>query len=221
VIARGFLPVVVGGTGLYIRSLLQGLDDLPGPESEIRDRLEREASEMGLDCLYRRLRCENPERAKKIHPADRKRIIRALEVGLSQRRTLKPVSAKLPSLTELGYEVTVVGIKKNRSELYRDIDERVEKMFESGLLDEVRRVAGAGFSRTAAQAVGYKEIIAYLRSGMTIERAKSMVKMNTRHLAKRQETWFRREKNIHWFEKTDSENNKIFSEKILRWFECL
>ena len=218
---RRFLPIVVGGTGLYVRSLLQGFDDLPGPELEIRSQLEREASIIGLDCLYRRLLRENPEKAKKIQPEDRKRIIRALEIGMSQGKTLRSSVAKLPSLTELGYEVTVVGIKKNRSDLYRDIDERVEKMFEAGLLEEVRKIDKAGISRTAAQAVGYKEVIAYLRGGVTLERAKAMVKMNTRHLAKRQETWFRREKNIFWFEKLGSESITVFADRIFQWFKGL
>ncbi len=198
--ARGHLPIVVGGTGFYIRVLLRGISSQPGGDPRIRKQLEKQVEEKGLEFVYRRLQDLDPQRAKEIHPKDKKRIIRALEVlKLSGRKASVWHSHKQKSLEELGYRPLLIGLSKDRQELYSQIEKRVDEMFEKGFVEEVKRLSGKRLSKTAAQAVGYKELRMALKGEISLEQAKERIKLNTRRLAKRQTTWFRREKGIEWF----------------------
>ena len=200
VIKKGKFPIVVGGSGLFVRSLLQGLSGQPGADIRLRKSLENEAEKFGLKPLYERLVKLDPARAAKIKSQDKRRILRALEI-LEQSRT-KPSEwyQKRESLASLGFDPLVIGITKERSRLYADIEKRVEQMFRKGLVREVKKLLRSRWSKTARQAVGYKEIIPALRGEISLTAAKDLIKKNTRHFAKRQLTWFKKEQDIEWYE---------------------
>ncbi len=222
VLKRGRVPVMVGGSGLYVRSLLEGLSEQPAGNRAIRLRLEREIKEKGLLVLYERL-CELDARAAaKIKPQDARRIIRALErIELSGQRLTDGIHHQ-KSLSELGFNPVVFGIIRERSELYRRIEARVDQMFRRGWAAEVRAFIKGRISRTASQALGYREIQKVLResahknlSSQDLEMVKSLIKQNTRRFAKRQITWFKREKGIQWICWEPNESVKQICDKIL------
>lgn len=197
--ARGHLPVLCGGTGLYARSLLSGLPfDEFGRDDALRARLQAEADEKGTETLYRQLEELDPEAAEKIHPNNRPRLFRALEYCLLSGRKFsdwQKEAAAMPS----PYDVCMLGIDyRDRAALYARIDKRVEIMFQEGLEEEARAYFAAFPGGTSGQAIGYKELFPYFRGDCTLEEAKETICRETRHYAKRQLTWFRREKEIHW-----------------------
>ncbi|MDP3921739.1 MAG: tRNA (adenosine(37)-N6)-dimethylallyltransferase MiaA [Candidatus Omnitrophota bacterium] len=218
---RGKVPIVVGGTGLYIRSLLEGLSGQPGADPKFRARLEKEIRTGGLKKAYARLIRKDACAAERIKPSDKRRIIRALEIA--------ELSGKKPSywrgrgrpLTALGFEPRVIGITQERSQLYASINARVDRMFRAGLLAEVRRLAQGRLSRTASQAVGYKELLPHVRNNRTADRvkvreARELIKRNSRRLAKRQWTWFKKEKGIVWMTWTSDMRPDVFCGEILK-----
>lgn len=217
---RGRVPMVVGGTGLYIRALLEGLSGQPGGSDEIRERLSLETERCGLASLYDRLTAADPQAASAIKPTDQKRIIRALEIlEISGKTPTEWYQSKQP-LTEAGFEPVVIGLTRPREALYAAIERRVELMFKRGLSDEVRELAKRPLSRTALQAVGYKELLETLDPGTGwsekhILEAKAKIKLNTRHLAKRQMTWFRKEKGIQWIVWEGGSDASALSKRIL------
>ncbi len=197
--ARGHLPVLCGGTGLYARSLLSGLPfDEFGRDDALRARLQAEADEKGTEALYRQLEELDPEAAEKIHPNNRPRLFRALEYCLLSGKKFsdwQKEAAAMPS----PYDVCMLGIDyHDRAALYARIDKRVEIMFQEGLEEEARAYFAAFPGGTSGQAIGYKELFPYFRGDCTLEEAKETICRETRHYAKRQLTWFRREKEIHW-----------------------
>jgi len=215
---RKKLAFVVGGTGLYIRALLEGLSAQPAGCESVRKKLEQEAADRGIEALYQDLLEIDPESAKRIRPGDQRRIFRALEI---YRLSGKPAAVwhrtKEP-LRSLGFEPVVIGIFRERSWLYETIDQRVEVMIANGLEQEVRTLMAAGpLSKTALQAVGYKEFFSFIDQGKEnpepreVETVKILVQQHSRNLAKRQMTWFRRELGIKWIEWTrnDHENDVI------------
>ncbi len=198
---RGKRPIFVGGTGLYLQSVLDGLlFPEPHKDERLRHKLLTEAKELGNEYMYRRLLNCDKESAKKIHPNDIRRIVRALEVYI---KTGTPLSKLQEEYKELKprYETIWIGITPVRDVLYQRIDERVEKMLKEGLLDEVKKQYQSGLkpTSTAYQALGYKEMIWYLRGLVTYEEAVRILKRDTRHYAKRQLSWFRRDSRIKWF----------------------
>lgn len=205
--ARGRLPILCGGTGLYIRAVLGGLSFPPGatPElQEIRARLEQEAEELGLAALHRRLAEVDPQTAARLAPADRKRVIRALEV---YEHTGRPFSAlaRVDEAAQVNYNAATFGLTCPRPLLYRRADERVEAMLASGWLDEVRglRQAGLAAAHQAMQAIGYRHLLVYLEQGGDLPQIVADIKRDTRRYAKRQLTWFRREQ-MRWLEWSDA-----------------
>ncbi len=202
--AAGRLPFVVGGTGLYVRSLLDGLFPGPGRDPAVRQRLEAEAREKGLESLYSRLREADPEYAGKTGPRDRVRIVRALEVF---ELTGKPFSAHFadtrPPLKDMN--IVKIGLDLPRPELYARIDARVERMFREGLLEEAGRLLGSGVSPEAPpfRALGYRQARLFLSGACSLEEAKESAKTETRHFAKRQLTWFRKMPGFVWFQAGD------------------
>jgi len=197
--ARGKRAIVCGGTGLYLRALIQGLFVGPGKNPEIRKRLEKEAEEKGLSVLYERLRENDPQATRRIHPNDRYRIIRALEVF---ELTGKEIShwQKEHGFAESAFEVLKIGLNRERQELYDLINKRCDEMIARGLVDEVKSLVDKGYSLDlpALQSVGYRQIGLYLRGRLSLDEAVTLVKRDTRHLAKRQLTWFRADKEINW-----------------------
>lgn len=225
IIKRGKKPLLVCGTPLYLKALLYGIFSGLSSSPELRAELEKTASEKGLDFLYEQLRKIDPARvsgADKIHPNDKKRIIRAIEVYTLSGKPISSFQTHFDK-NELRYKVIMVGLKRNTEDLYLRINDRVEEMFHQGLVDEVKQLVGSpnGLSRQTAQAVGYKEVIKYLtcpagEGGITLEEAKDEVKKNTRHLAKRQMTWFRRFAEINWIECLPDVTTNQICDKVMK-----
>lgn len=214
---RGLLPFIVGGTGLYLKALVDGLFPGPGRDPALRAELEAEAREKGLDTLFRRLEEVDPAYARKIRGHDRIRIIRALEVF---RLTGRPLSEHfLGTKSPTGqYHVLKIGLQLERDALYRNIDERVERMFERGLLDEVRGLVGRGVREDAPpfRALGYRHVLACLRGEISLDEATALTKLDTRHYAKRQSTWFRKMAGVVWFSPEDGPGLEDYLQKQLK-----
>jgi tRNA dimethylallyltransferase len=198
--ARGKNTLVCGGTGLYIKALLHGLFVGPGRDEQMRLRLEREAQEQGLRSLYRRLKEFDPQSAASIHPNDRHRIIRALEVLELTGKELSRWQSE-HGFRESAYETLKIGLDREREGLYALINRRCEEMFALGLVDEVRQLVARGYALDLKplQSIGYRHAGLYLRGEKSREEALDLMRRDTRKLAKRQLTWFRADKEIHWF----------------------
>jgi tRNA dimethylallyltransferase len=202
--SRAALPFIVGGTGLYLKALLDGLFPGPGRDPEIRRRLAAEAEEGGLRSLWQRLEAVDPGYARQIGPNDRIRIIRALEVyeisGL-------PLSAHFGRTSGFlkDFHILRIGLQLERKELVRRIEERVERMFEQGLAEEVESLLSRGVSEQAPpfKALGYKHILMVLHHRISLDEAKALTKQDTRQYAKRQMTWFRKMAEVRWFAPSD------------------
>ena len=200
ILSRGRTCVVCGGTGLYADSLLLGRSFAPCPSTGVREQLEREAAQNGIEPLLSRLSQVDPEAAARLHPSDQRRIIRALEVYLETGETISEHDRKTRLLPPK-HEAVWIGLSfASRQDLYDRIDLRVEKMLEAGLLDEIRALLSSGVppTATAMQAIGYKEFIDALENGGDLSAATALVKQRSRNYAKRQLTWLRRNEQIHW-----------------------
>lgn len=195
---RQRVPVVVGGTGLYLRSLLEGIFRGPGRSPELRRRLRTIAGKRGWDYLYRWLQKADPERARQLHPSDHIRIIRALEVYLKSGEKISRLRKKRRPLE--GFNVIKLGLNPDRTKLYERINARVEEMFSSGLLEEVRALLQSGYSPDCKgfEALGYRYAVAVLQGEMTRPEAIRLTQRDTRRYAKRQLTWFKKEPEVEW-----------------------
>jgi tRNA dimethylallyltransferase len=197
---RGKNVLVCGGTGLYLKALTHGLFTGPGQDPELRRGLEQEINENGLTAIYQRLVEIDASVLSSIHPNDRQRIIRALEV---YRSTGKPISVwqKEHAFQEEPFEVLKIGLMRGRTELYDLINRRSEQMLESGLLDEVRGLISRGYNLELKplRSVGYRQIGEVLQGGKTVVEALAEMKQETRRLAKRQLTWYRADTDIYWY----------------------
>ncbi|MBU0504174.1 MAG: tRNA (adenosine(37)-N6)-dimethylallyltransferase MiaA [Candidatus Omnitrophota bacterium] len=194
---KGRIPLLVGGTGLYMSVLLDGIFNIKTENKNTRRKLYNEACKFGRARLHDRLKEIDPAAALKIHPNDTKRIIRALEV---YEVTGKPISELQKHRVGLWskYDVKIFCLNMNRDELNRRIEKRVGRMFKSGLVKEVKKLLKNKISRTASCAIGLKEIRDYLKGGYDLEAAKQLIARNTCLYAKRQLTWFRKDKRIEW-----------------------
>ncbi len=201
---RKRLPIVVGGTGLYVRALLEGLFPGPGRNPEIRRRLEDEAAVEGLENLFRRLETIDPDYARTIRGRDRVRIIRALEVHEVSGKTMSEHFPATESFVK-EFRTVKIGLDLDRKDLYSRIEDRVDRMFEAGLPAEVERLIGRGVREDAPpfKALGYKWVLKSLKGEINLEEAKARTKLDTRHYAKRQMTWFRKMEGIVWFSPED------------------
>ena len=200
IIARGKTAIIAGGTGLYMDALIKGNDFAPFPATGRREELEEKADREGMEVLMDWLKDIDPDSAARLHLADRKRIIRALEVYLETGQTITAHNLRTQAIPPK-YTPLWLGIDcADRAELYRRIDLRVDVMLKMGLLDEIKQLLSQGIPEncTAMQAIGYKEFVAALRGQGTIEDAAVQVQQSSRRYAKRQLTWFRRNKNMHW-----------------------
>lgn len=211
--ARGKRAVVVGGTGLYIRALLEGLVDSPTGDPELR----RQFADLPGEELLRRLFLVDPETAARLHVNDRVRIIRALEVF---EQTGRPISAlrSAHGFSGTDYHALKLALRVERQELYRRIEQRVEQMMGDGLVAEVGSLLAAGFGRESKsmRSIGYKEIAAYLAGDISLVEAVDLIKRDTRRYAKRQMTWFGKEKDINWLEYPDTFANIL--DHVIQFF---
>ena len=200
ILKRGKTAIIAGGTGLYMDSLMKGNDFAPYPATGARERLEQLADEMGMDFMLTKLQEIDPESAAKLHPADRKRIIRALEVFEETGETITAHNKRTQAIPPK-YNPLWIGLDfEPRQALYDRIDLRVSMMLEQGLVEEIKSLLASGIpaKATSLQAIGYKEFVAALEGNGSIEAAADEVRKASRHYAKRQLTWFRRNVNMHW-----------------------
>ena len=222
ILERGHLPILVGGTGFYIQALLYGIDftdeeDSETPRGELRRELECIAeTPEGLESLVEELRRVDPKALDTIHPNNKKRVIRAVEY---YRIHKTPISAHNEAEREKSsiYNSRYFVLTMNREKLYQRIEQRIDLMLEQGLVEEVRRLhaAGCGKEHISMQGIGYKEILEYLDGEVTYEEAVTRLKTNTRHYAKRQLTWFRREKDVVWLNKDELGSDEEILQIIL------
>ncbi|MCI8586222.1 MAG: tRNA (adenosine(37)-N6)-dimethylallyltransferase MiaA [Lachnospiraceae bacterium] len=204
--SRGHIPILVGGTGFYIQAMVGDIDFTENEASPYRQELERLASEKGAHFLHEELRKVDQESAEAIHENNVKRVIRALEF---YHLTGKKISEhnEEQRKKESPYQFAYFVLTDERSKLYARIEQRVDEMLEEGLVEEVRRLKEMGCRRemVSMQGLGYKEFLAYLDGEYSLLEAEKLLKQNTRHFAKRQLTWFRREKEVIWLDKGDYE----------------
>ena len=208
IVARGKTAIIAGGTGLYMDSLIKGNDFAPFPSTGVREKLEAQADAEGMEAMTAWLQSVDPEAAERIH--DRKRILRALEVYLETGETITEHNRRTQAIPPR-YNPLWIGLDfAERSELYRRIDLRVDIMLQQGLVEEIQALLASGISEkcTAMQAIGYKEFVAALKGFGTIEEAAEEVRKASRHYAKRQLTWFRRNKNMHWLTRRTGEGGE-------------
>ena len=203
ILAQGKLPIIAGGTGLYIDSLVAGRQFAPfEPDSGLRQELQARVKSEGLPELYAQLQTLDPNAAQRIHPNDEKRIVRALEVCLSTGKTLSRHNAETRALPRRYTPLTIALGFRERPWMWERIDRRVDGMMARGLEREVRDLLASGVPRecTAMQAIGYKELAAAILEGRPLSEGAEEVKLRTRQYAKRQLTWFRRNKQAYWYE---------------------
>lgn len=210
---RGKLPIIAGGTGLYIQSVIYNYNFSDATSNQkLRQELEKEADKYGAETLYQRLQTIDPESAKRIHPNNLRRVIRALEVYLETGLTMMEYE-KRQQTDDLPYHHIITGLTMDREVLYDRINQRVDQMIRDGLIEEVQALYEKGFKHSQAmQAIGYKEMVEYLEGLKDKEEAIELLKRNSRRYAKRQLTWFKNKMDVHWFDVTKV-NQKSLPEK--------
>ena len=218
-LSRGKLPILCGGTGLYLDALLRGGNSAPSIEGSeaIRNELWAIAEREGVVALHERLRSVDPESAEAIHPNNVKRVIRALEIYLSCGVTKTELDRRSRDI-DSPYDAAVIGLKYNdRGVLYERIDKRVDIMLSDGLIEETRGLLAEGVfevNSTAAQAIGYKELLGYIRGEDSLENAVAELKTATRRYAKRQITWFSAKPYVKWLDMDGEQGAKTFEEIV-------
>lgn len=212
-------PIIAGGTGLYLNSILYDMDFSIKPQDvSLRKALEEQAINYGPDYLYKKLVEKDPESAQRIHPNNIKKVIRALEAA----EYGKPIEDfKTCKKKCKDYTVQMVCLTRNRDELYDRINKRVDILVEKGLLDEVRNLLDMGLNEDdiSMKGIGYKEIIGYFNNLYSLDEAISLVKKNTRHYAKRQLTWFKRYEEMKWFNLSLYNTKDLALEDIFKWLK--
>ncbi len=221
IISKDKIPIMVGGTGLYINTVI---DNIQLSETicdwEYRDELKKLAEEKGNEYVHDLLKQVDPESARRLHVNDLRRVIRALEV---YKYTGVPISKhqELSRSQPSPYKLAMIGLTMDRKWLYERINKRVDQMMEQGLLEEVRKLLDMGYSRDLVfmKGLGYKEMIEYIYGETSLEEAVEILKRNTRRYAKRQLTWFRKDKRIYWIEIQKSDSQEELMEKCLKYIE--
>ena len=211
---RGRLALLAGGAGLYYRAVVDGLFEGPGADPAVRSRLEAEADELGSEALHVKLTTVDPEAAHRIHPNDRMRLVRALEV---HELTGRPISEhqRQSRSGPARYDVTVIGLRRPRETLNRRANLRIKKMLSDGLVDEVARLRDKyRRSDPAFDGFGYREIWEHLDGRCVIDRAVELLRRHTHRYAKRQMTWFRADRRVHWLDVADDETPELTAERV-------
>lgn len=221
--AKGKIPILVGGTGFYIQSLLYDIEFKEEEEANIqlRDELQRFTDENGKEALHERLRAVDPESADAIPAGNVKRVIRALEFYETHHEKISTHNAEQAE-KESPYNYAFFVLTDDRKLLYERIEKRINIMLEKGLIDEVKALQAEGLNRNyiSMQGLGYKEILAYLEGEITLEEAVYILKRDTRHFAKRQITWFKREKDVKWLDKSEfGHNDDAVFEEMMKYLK--
>lgn len=217
IFAKGKTPVIAGGTGLYLNALLYDMDfSAPPGDEAFRDALYKEAEEYGPEFIFEKLKALDPAAAERIHPNNVKKVVRAIEAA-ERGEKVKDFAADLVPTKD--YTAKLIGLTRDRAELYDRINLRVDLLMESGLLEEVRSLLDRGLTESdiSMKGIGYKEIIGYYNGEYDLETAIDLVKKNTRHYAKRQLTWFRRYKDMEWFNISESGSDERCLKEIFQW----
>ena len=213
--AQNKIPIVAGGSGLYVKAIVDGIFDAVDTDENYRNELLKLKREYGNEILYEKLKKVDAQTAEKLLPQNWKRVIRALEV---YKLTGKSISEfQKEHKRETKYEFVQFGLSWPREILYKNIEERVDKMIKLGLIDEVKKILSLGYKSelNALNTVGYKEIIAYLNNEIDLEEAIRLIKRNTRRYAKRQLTWFKKDERITWFSINERKQLNNIAEKIV------
>ena len=216
---KGKLPIIAGGTGLYINSLVYDLNFTQvAPDEEFRSRLENIAEEKGNEFIYEKLAKIDKESSEKISPNDQKRVIRALEIFEVTGKTMSEYNKDFRKPIE-DYNLVMIGLNMDRARLYERINLRVDIMMENGLVEEVKSILSMGYNKdlVSMQGIGYKEIIMYLENEITLERSIELIKQKSRNYAKRQLTWFRRDKRIKWMDLDNYSEMETLIEEIIEY----
>ena len=199
IIKRKKIPIIVGGSGLYVKALVDGLFQSKGKDVRFRSRLEKEARKKGSHFVHEKLRVIDPDAALKIHPNDTKRIIRALEICELEKSTKTELKKKTSGIKEK-YMVCSFGLNMERCKLYKRVDSRVDDMFKKGITREVKALLKRKLSIVSRRALGVRQVEGFLRGEYDRMKAEEFLKRDTRRFAKRQLTWFRPDKRIKWFD---------------------
>ncbi|KMT23031.1 tRNA (adenosine(37)-N6)-dimethylallyltransferase MiaA [Clostridium cylindrosporum] len=220
ILSRGKLPIVVGGTGLYINSLTYALDFSGAEDKEYREYLENLAKEKGNEYLHSKLKEVDIESYERLFPNDTKRIIRALEVYKLTGKTISEVQRESRE-KDIDYNLAYITLTMDRETLYERINKRVDIMFEKGLVEEVKSLLNMGYTKdmTSMQAIGYKEVLDYFDGKLTLDEVIYIIKQSSRRYAKRQLTWFRKDKRVRWFETDKYEDKHCLLENIVEYIE--
>lgn len=216
---KGKNVLVTGGTGLYLNSLIYNMDFAKSnSNSKIREELEEELSEKGIDYMHDKLKSLDSEAASRIHKNNTKRVIRALEVCLDGKK-MQDFSNDLKYNED--YLPIIIVLNRHREILYNRINKRVDIMMEAGLIEEVKKLLDMGYDKTliSMQGIGYKEIVKYLEGEYTLEEAVEIIKRDSRRYAKRQITWFKRYKDSEWFDLEKYDNMELLKEDIMNFIE--
>jgi tRNA dimethylallyltransferase len=215
ILKRDKVPIFAGGTGLYMTILIDGIFKEKAQDQGMRSRLYADSLRLGSAALHERLARVDPEAAGKIHPNDTRRVVRALEVFESTGKPISLLQKKRRGLCD-SYDVRVFCLDMEREELYRRIDERVERMFEEGLMDEVSSLLRLKLSKTAVYAIGINELKDHFAGLCSLDEAKALIRKNSRNYAKRQLTWFRKDKRIQWIDVGADEKPSQVAKRILK-----
>ena len=204
ILRRGKTAIIAGGTGLYMDSLIRGNAFAPFPSTGVREALEAQADDLGMETMLARLQAIDPEAASRLHRKDRKRILRALEVYLETGQTITEHNRRTQAVPPRFHPLWLGLDFEDRADLYARIDRRVGLMLEQGLMEEIQGLLASGIPprATAMQAIGYKEFVDALEGRCTLEQAADQVRQSSRRYAKRQLTWFRRNQAMHWLTRT-------------------
>ena len=213
---NGQVPLVVGGTGLYVRTLLHGLCDAPRADQAYRESLVQEARAQGGYFLHGELTRIDPESAARLHPHDEVKIVRALEVYHLSGQRLSEMQRQ-HRFAEQEFSVLLIGLNRDRAQLYRRIDDRVESMFARGVVAETERLLADGYGRElgAMKGLGYQQVAGFLAGEYDRAEALRLLKRDTRHFAKRQLTWFRKEPGLRWYELTEQDRSEDVAGRLL------
>lgn len=217
IIAQGKTPLVVGGSGMYLNVLLDGIFDEQFKDENLREELLKRAQDQGSAALYQELQEKDPTAAAKIHPNDVKRLVRALEVSILAGKPMSVLQQDRKGLWGQ-YDIKIFGLTRKRALLYQRVEERIDWMFGHGLIDEVKSISQLPLSKTAETMIGVPEVQGYLNGVYDLEQAKYLMKRNTRRYVKRQLTWFRRDKRITWIDINTEQTVENVSEKILKFY---
>ena len=219
IFAKGKTPVIAGGTGLYLSALLYDMDfSAPPGDTAFRDSLYKEAETYGPAWLHKKLEEADPEAAKRIHPNNIKKVVRAIEAA-SLGEKVKDFASDLKLTSD--YSARLIGLARDRQQLYDRINQRVDLLMEQGLCDEVKGLMERGLTESdiSMKGIGYKEIIGYLEGRYDLAEAVDLVQKNTRHYATRQLTWFKRDKDMQWFNISEYDSDESCLEEIFKWLE--